>query len=48
MPNNETIIWWAVAVIIGWCIWIVFLVIKKLKADALNITGEDVYGWLKR
>ncbi len=45
---NEKLMGWGIFIIIIWVIWIAFLVIRKMKGDAYDITRGDVYGWLKK
>ena len=45
--DNNTLILWAIVIIILWVCWIVYLVIRKLKADAF-ISGGDVIEYFRR
>ena len=46
--ENETVIFWGVIIVIGFVLYLVFDVVRKLKGDALNISERDWFEFLRK
>jgi hypothetical protein len=46
--DNDTVLFWGVIIVIGFVIYLIFDVVRKLKGDAMNITERDWLEFLRK